>query len=193
MVFQELHNLHPLHPTLSLTLQALLTALTHWTGPTHLFSGGMYFPLYLAKCYLLSKTQLRQSLLEKVPLCSSTLMTDGSLLVLLEATLCLPLAWVSVLEMHRWLCSSTLRCLLLSYEPPPPWHPSLHLLLSSWSPLSPNFCTVLPRWLSCKEPTCQCRRLISDSWVGKIPWRKAWRPTSVFLPGESLGQRSLAG
>ena len=29
-------------------------------------------------------------------------------------------------------------------------------------------------------------------WVGKIPWRQAWQPTPVFLPGESLGQRSLA-
>ena len=27
----------------------------------------------------------------------------------------------------------------------------------------------------------------------KIPWRRAWQPTPVFLPGESLGQRSLAG
>ena len=23
------------------------------------------------------------------------------------------------------------------------------------------------------------------SWVGKIPWRRAWQPTPVFLPGES--------
>ena len=30
-------------------------------------------------------------------------------------------------------------------------------------------------------------------WVGKIPWRRAWQPTPVFLPGEPLGQRSLAG
>ena len=22
-------------------------------------------------------------------------------------------------------------------------------------------------------------------WVGKIPWRRAWKPTPVFLPGES--------
>ena len=29
--------------------------------------------------------------------------------------------------------------------------------------------------------------------VGKIPWRRAWQPTLVFLPGESHGQRSLAG
>ena len=26
-----------------------------------------------------------------------------------------------------------------------------------------------------------------------IPWRRAWQPTPVFLPGESHGQRSLAG
>ena len=32
-----------------------------------------------------------------------------------------------------------------------------------------------------------------DPWVRKIPWRRAWQPTPVFLPGESHGQRSLAG
>ena len=30
-------------------------------------------------------------------------------------------------------------------------------------------------------------------WVGKIPWRRKWQPTPVFLPGESHGQRSLTG
>ena len=29
--------------------------------------------------------------------------------------------------------------------------------------------------------------------VGKIPWRRKWQPSPVFLPGESNGQRSLAG
>ena len=33
----------------------------------------------------------------------------------------------------------------------------------------------------------------SIPWVGKIPWQRAWQLTSVFLPGESHGQRSLAG
>ena len=28
---------------------------------------------------------------------------------------------------------------------------------------------------------------------GKIPWRRAWQPTPVFLPGESHGQKSLVG
>ena len=32
-----------------------------------------------------------------------------------------------------------------------------------------------------------------DPWVRKIPWRKKWQPAPVFLPGESHGQRSLAG
>ena len=32
-----------------------------------------------------------------------------------------------------------------------------------------------------------------DPWVGKIPWRRKWQPTSVFLPGESYGLRSLEG
>ena len=32
-----------------------------------------------------------------------------------------------------------------------------------------------------------------DPWVGKIPWRREWQPTPVFLPGEFYGQRSLVG
>ena len=47
-----------------------------------------------------------------------------------------------------------------------------------------------------KEPACQCRgrrRHRFDPRVGKIPWRRAWHPTPVFLPGEPYGQRSLAG
>ena len=48
-------------------------------------------------------------------------------------------------------------------------------------------------WLSGKGPTCQCRRLGFDPWVGKSSCRRAWQPTPVFLSGESHGQRSLAG
>ena len=32
-----------------------------------------------------------------------------------------------------------------------------------------------------------------DPWVGKIPWRRAWQPTPVFLPGESHGQEEPGG
>ena len=47
-----------------------------------------------------------------------------------------------------------------------------------------------------KELACQCRRHKRpgfDPWVEKIPWRRVWQPFPVFLPGESHGQRSLAG
>ena len=37
------------------------------------------------------------------------------------------------------------------------------------------------------------RRLKFSPWVGKIPWRRAWQTTPVFLPGKCHGQRSLAG
>ena len=33
----------------------------------------------------------------------------------------------------------------------------------------------------------KCRRPGFDSWVGKIPWRRKWQPTPVFLPGISQG------
>ena len=32
-----------------------------------------------------------------------------------------------------------------------------------------------------------------QSWVWKIPWRRKWQPTAVFLPGESPGHRGLVG
>ena len=39
----------------------------------------------------------------------------------------------------------------------------------------------------------QCRRPRFDLWVGKIPGRRAWQPTPVFLPAGFHEQRSLAG
>ena len=47
-----------------------------------------------------------------------------------------------------------------------------------------------------EEPVCWCRRhkrCELSPWVGKIPWRRAWKPTPIFLPGKSHGRRSLAG
>ena len=38
-----------------------------------------------------------------------------------------------------------------------------------------------------------CQRHRFHPWVRKIPWRRKWQSTPVFLPGESHGQRGLAG
>ena len=65
------------------------------------------------------------------------------------------------------------------------------LIISFWCLIGIHY--GLPWWLSSKESTCQCRRHRFDPWVGKIPWRRKWQPTPVFLPGESHGQRSLGG
>ena len=43
----------------------------------------------------------------------------------------------------------------------------------------------LPSWLSGKESVCNAGDLASIPWVRKIPWRRAWQPTPVFLPWES--------
>ena len=54
----------------------------------------------------------------------------------------------------------------------------------------------LPRWLSSEVSTCQyknCRRCGFDSWIEKIPWRRKWQATPVFLPVKSHRKRSLAG
>ena len=64
---------------------------------------------------------------------------------------------------------------------------------------------ILPQYMGCrsfpggasgKEPTWLRRsgkRHRFDPWVGKIPWRKGWQPTPVFVPGESHEQGSLVG
>ena len=44
-----------------------------------------------------------------------------------------------------------------------------------------------------KASACKCRRPGFNPWVRKIPWRRKWHPTQVFLPGKSHGQRSLVG
>ena len=49
-----------------------------------------------------------------------------------------------------------------------------------------------PRGLYGKDSACNAGDQ-SDPWIRKIPWRREWLPTPVFLPGESHGQRSLAG
>ena len=59
-------------------------------------------------------------------------------------------------------------------------------------------CTIggLPGGSDGKESACQCRkhkRWRFNPWVRKIPWRREWQPTPVFLPGKSHGQRSLVG
>ena len=43
-----------------------------------------------------------------------------------------------------------------------------------------------------KESACNAGDLGFHLWVGKVPWRRAWQPTPVFLPGEPPGQRSRA-
>ena len=64
---------------------------------------------------------------------------------------------------------------------------SLLKLMSYWG---------FPGGASGKESACQCRRHKRhrfNPWVGKIPWRRVWQPTSIFLFGEFNGKRSLVG
>ena len=40
-------------------------------------------------------------------------------------------------------------------------------------------------WASLVAQMAKNLPAIQETWVGKIPWRRAWQPTPVFLPGES--------
>ena len=127
----------------------------------------------------------------------------------LQASLCLSRGldlmgyWEPVLVWHGAPC------------PKPPFprgslseHLSLFLLLfmehpralggssSEWS-LPAVFVGGFPGGSVSRESTCQsscqCRRCRFDLWVGKIPWRRVWQPTPIFLPGKFHGQKNLGG
>ena len=71
-----------------------------------------------------------------------------------------------------------------------PWYQSLQTLiiqLLNWDIIHKGF----PGGSVGKEFTCQCRKCEFYPWVRKIPWRRKWQPTPIFLPGKSHGQRSL--
>ena len=52
------------------------------------------------------------------------------------------------------------------------------------------------QWLKGEESSCQCRRGRRCGFyplIRKIPWRRKWQPSPVFLPGKSHGQRTRVG
>ena len=52
---------------------------------------------------------------------------------------------------------------------------------------------LIPWWLRHLRICLHCGKPRFNPGVWKISWRRAWKPTPVFLPGESHGQRSLMG
>ena len=76
--------------------------------------------------------------------------------------------------------------------------PLLFYLVSEphWTWQASHWNNRLPRWLSGKESTCQCRRHRRhgfDPWVGKIPLRRKRQPTPLFLPRKVPWTESLVG
>ena len=78
-------------------------------------------------------------------------------------------------------------------------------MLSSWS-LSDYFClhkkTNITEFLGCARASLVAQMVKNlpamwETWVQSLGWEdplgRAWQPTPVFLPGESYGQRNLAG
>ena len=47
--------------------------------------------------------------------------------------------------------------------------------------------------LPANETVFDGKRLNFSSWAGKIPWKRAWQPPPVFLPGKFHEQKSLVG
>ena len=99
-----------------------------------------------------------------------------------------------VLDLVCTLCLYLTRCCFLPF-------PSVSVVewvgfLFSWIEDWTRWPVGFPGGTSGKEPACQCRRRERGGfvpWVRKVPRRRAWQPTPVFLPGEFCGQRSLVG
>ena len=110
--------------------------------------------------------------------------------------------------MLGWLCSCFLKRgyeYLRALRVQKDWMEGKEWMISVTSHSILILCKIIPEyvnmwWLHFKglqcggsgiEPACQCKRHGFDPWVRKMPWRRKWQPTPVFLPGESHGQRSL--
>ena len=73
------------------------------------------------------------------------------------------------------------------------WHRVItQVLLYGCSTIGHQTLRIFPVGSDIKNlPACRTSRF--DPWVGKIPWRRKWESTPVFLPAELHGQRSLVG
>ena len=58
---------------------------------------------------------------------------------------------------------------------------------------SPGKASQVAQWVNSLLAMQEMQETRVQARVRKIPWRRAWKPTPVFLPGESHGQRSLVG
>ena len=104
------------------------------------------------------------------------------------------LEWVAIsfssasFRPRDWTCISRVSCIAGGFfTAEPPGKPKEFAKVTS---------SVIKGGSRGKEPACQCIKHKGhrfDPWVRKIPWRRAWQPTPVFLPGKPHGQRNLAG
>ena len=121
--------------------------------------------------------------------------SDGKDLPAVQETWVQSLNWEDLLGMGMATHSSVL-ARTVPWAEKPGW---LHSMRSQR--VKPNWATFtfsvhFPGSTSGKEPTWKGRRYRRrgfDPWVETTPWRRKWQPTPVFLPGESHGQRKLAG
>ena len=57
----------------------------------------------------------------------------------------------------------------------------------------PETTSQVALWIKNRLQCRRCNRRGFNHWSGKVPWRRARKPTPIFLPRESHGQRSLVG
>ena len=104
----------------------------------------------------------------------------------------------SLIPLPTFITGTSLLDFSIWQNPPTPSRSSLN---STWVAVAALFLLFhtpsllsfkLPQWLRQYRICLQCRRLGLNSWVRKIPWRREWLTTLVFLPGAFRGQRSLA-
>ena len=151
--------------------RALTIGMEIWSTAWPLFSP---LPFSRQQCSITARLQSPDASLESL----STVLEAGSIS---------ELEWLCK-TCHSWNTMYHFLCRVISIDTYPNRLITLHRNWQDWI-------YGLSSSTSGKEPACQCRRCRRhgfDSWVRKIPWRRARQPRPVFLPGESHGQKTLA-
>ena len=92
--------------------------------------------------------------------------------------------WSECHLVFDWIPLSEVTCFLSQF-----WYLTMTFCLLPLALNHSKYTPGLPGGLKVKNPPAHVG---TNPWVGKIPWRRKWHPTPVFLPGKSHGQRSLA-
>ena len=130
----------------------------------------------------------------------SSMLCMGSVVAVFGLSWCIWDLHYSTRDWTQGPCIGSVESYPLDHQGRPKGHILNPSLLQAWeSPVTTqvlkytSWFTGFPWWLRWSGICLQWGNPGFNLWVGKIPWRREWQPTPVFLRGEFHGQWNLAG